>query len=87
MTLGVEENVIEKAKPPHLHARTEYDNISPKDLTVIKEWLLKEGAALHKRARTFISNFDLDINPDKEKKGGSKVVVGTFSYTSRRSRC
>ena len=65
-------------------ARTEYDNISISDFPEIRKWLIKEGAAFHNKARGYLSQFDLDINPKPDHEGGARVTVGTFSYTEEK---
>ena len=79
LTQTVEENLSTSTKLPHLHARTEYDNLFVDDLPTIQEWLLREGSALHQRARAFLSQFDQDLNPHIRKKAGGKIALGTFS--------
>ena len=79
---GVEQNIFFKEKIPNHHVTTHFDNIAIESIPKIKEWLLKEGAMFHKRARDFIAQFDSDINPrfEKNKKVSSaKVTLGSFS--------
>ena len=77
---AVEENIFFPDDIPNLHARTEYDNIRQDALQEIKEWLYDEGSAFHKRARHFLSQYDLDIYPDRTyKEGRVKVTLGAFS--------
>lgn len=77
---GAEENIFEKNKIPNLHRRTEYDNIRPEGIEEIREELLKEGFAFHRKIRSILSKHDQDLNPKKGFKGkGVKVVLGTFS--------
>jgi len=81
MLLAVEQNVFGKEKVPHLHLKTEFDNIPPEQLPEIKRWVMDEGAAFHERARKYLGKRDLDVTPDSSKKeGGARVAVGTFSY-------
>ena len=79
LSLAVQENLEGSLETPHLHARTEYDNLFVKDIPEVRSWLLKEGTAFHERARTFLSKFDKDLNPSRKDPAGSRVVVGTFS--------
>lgn len=79
---AVDENTFLYEEAPHLHAKTVYDNISPEDLPKIKQWLLRQGADFHRKARTFLAQFDLDINPASGKRGGARVAVGTFTRLS-----
>lgn len=78
---AVEENIFYTPNPPNLHARTEYDNVSDKDLPQIRSWLYREGSAFHERARNFLSKFDRDLNPQPGKPGGARVVIGSFART------
>lgn len=75
---AVMENLMEAPSIPQLHARTEYDNVSVEALPRLREWLLKEGSAFHKRMREYISKHDLDIDSSIEGGGGARVSVGTF---------
>lgn len=77
---GVEENILEAHDLENLHLRTFYDNISPKDVTTIKRWLLAEGKAFHRRARAFISQFDRDESSCNPTSDAMQVSVGTFSF-------
>jgi len=77
---AVEENVYANHSVPNLHLKTEFDNISSAALPKIRQWMLNEGSLLHKRAREFLSQFDLDFNPKMETKtGGARVILGAFS--------
>lgn len=77
---AVEENIFAEPRVPNLHARTEYDNVNVQALPKVREWLYKEGSQFHKRARKFISQFDVDVHPTKGVKNkGGKVVLGSFS--------
>lgn len=78
LTQSVEENLLSGETLPQLHARTDYDNVFLEDLPTIREWLLREGALLHQRARAFISQFDQDLNPHIRKQSGARVALGTF---------
>ncbi len=78
---AVESNVFEDTKHPHLHARTEYDNIAPDKLPEIRKWLLEFGRKLHAEVRRYLSRFDMDINPAlRSNKPGARVKLGTFSH-------
>ncbi len=81
---GGTENTLEDTYPPHLHARTEYNNIYPPALPEIKEWFLREGHHFHRKAREFLSRFDLDVVPRPQFKGrGTRAVVTAFSYIEK----
>lgn len=78
---AVHENVVEDFKTPHLHAKTEYDNISTEHLSKIRLWLIQAGQRFHREAREFLGQLDRDTNP-KLKPGNSRnrVSLGTFSF-------
>ena len=79
---AVEENLLAQKDFSNLHIRTEYDNISVKELKTIRKWFIDEGKAFHRKARDFLSKFDRDINPDsKDNSAGTRVVLGSFSWT------
>ena len=77
---AVSENILDQKEIPNLHRRTMYDNIDPDKVDQVKKWIMLEGLKLHKKAREYISKYDLDINPkDNFKEKGAKIVLGTFS--------
>lgn len=80
---AVESNLFGEDSVPNLHLQTQYDRVSPRALKKIRQWLLKEGSAFHKRARTFLSQFDSDLNPKIERPAQpAKVVLCSFSLTT-----
>ena len=76
---AVEENCYEAPQVPNLHCRTEYDNIAKDSVPEIRRWLLNEGSKFHKRVRSYLSNFDKDINPELPGESGARIVIGSFS--------
>lgn len=77
---GVSENILTTPDIPNLHIKTHYDNIEVKSLPNIREWLLEKGASFHDEVRRYLSKLDKDTNPKlKNKIGGARVAVGTFS--------
>ncbi len=77
------ENISTPKPVLNLHIRTEYDNVLVDKIPKIREWILKEGRAFHKKMRDYISTYDRDINPGGGKgDGGARVTVGAFSVTS-----
>lgn len=81
---SVEENVFLDPEIPHLHIKTEYNNIPTGALKDIRRWLIREGSAFHQRARNYISRFDRDINNAMTaKKGRLRVAIGTFSRVEK----
>ena len=82
LSSAVEENILLKPDPPHMHVKTEYDSIHPDAVDKIRDWIYREGSALHQKARNYISQFDQDINPRKkgDEEEYARVVLGSFSY-------
>lgn len=79
---GVIENIevlSEGGEPNNLHASTVYDNLDQSSLERIQKWLFSQCFNLHRRAEKFISKHDLDLNPDKNKQGGGKIFLGSFT--------
>lgn len=75
-------NIFHASEPEHLHARTEYDNISPSALANARKWLMHEGLKLHAAVRKYLSEYDCDINPNiKRNQKGARVVFSTYSFT------
>jgi len=66
-------------QPNNVHASTVYDNLDKSALDRIKKWLFVECNRLHQKAEKFISQSDLDINPDPSKEGGGKIILGSFT--------
>ncbi len=83
---STEENILAPQHITNLHIHTEFDNIVPRNLTTIRQWLIEEGKDFHSRARAFIAQFDKDLNPDlTTAQGGGKVCLSAFSVTEARS--
>ena len=79
---AVEQNVHETAESPNLHATTEFDNVREDALPQIRKWLLTEGSKFQDRVRTYLSQYDVDINPRAARtRAGAKVVLSCFSFT------
>ncbi|HQH28601.1 MAG TPA: DUF6502 family protein [Oligoflexia bacterium] len=84
MATAIEENCAALHDIQNLHLRTEYDNIAAEALPVVRKWFLHEGSELHRRARTFLSQYDRDINPDVQSaENGVRVVLSAFSLTEK----
>ncbi len=77
---AVDQNIFGNLEKPNLHGRTEFDKIRPDAIPYIREWLLTEGSAFHKRISQFLAQFDTDFHPgDDGVRGGATVSLGTFS--------
>lgn len=78
----VEGNLLgETPEHKNLHLRTYYDRIPVRNTVEIRDWITREGSALHQKARNYLSRFDLDLNPRRSADGPiTTVTLGTFSY-------
>lgn len=77
---AVEENLLKSGKSPHLHISTIFDRISAEDEKEIREWLTREGSALHQKARNYLAKFDRDIHPELAAKGEEiRVFLNCFT--------
>jgi hypothetical protein len=84
---SVTENVTGDAEIRNLHAATSYDRIRADALPEIKAWLLREGHKFHEQVRSYIAQFDQDINPRLDWKGEVKTVwVATASHIRKTLR-
>lgn len=80
---GVEPNVFGDGSDENLHIKTQYDRIALDAVPKIREWIAREGSALHQKARNFISQYDLDINPGlRSADKHCRVALGSFSFIS-----
>lgn len=77
----VQYNIFEGQTKPQHHLRTTYDKIRPEGVDHLRAWFLREGHALHLRAREEISKFDQDVNPKSDFKGPT-VKVGFSSFAT-----
>lgn len=80
---AVHDNIEFGHEPRNPHYRTEYDNLSKKELPQIKQWLKSEVDKFHARVRGYLSKHDLDIHPRENEEGGGRVVVSTLGYVER----
>lgn len=84
LIVAVEQNILKQQVISNLHLHTAFDNVFQKDIPKIRRWLLNEGKKFHKRARTYISRYDKDINPAAEEElAGAGVVLSAFSITTQ----
>lgn len=82
MFAAVEENLRGVIETPHLHLRTEFDNVTLDAIPRIREWILDRGTTFHEEVREYVAKFDKDANPRLHKKeGGGRVVVSAYGFT------
>lgn len=78
---AVIENIEHEAEgkdPVNFHAYTYFDNVSAEDLTHLRKWLSKQGSRFHQRVERYLSKYDLDVTPNKDKRGGHRIAMGSF---------
>jgi hypothetical protein len=81
---AISENLLEPERPENLHLKTEYTRIDGKAVNSIREWLLKEGSAFHRRVRSHLAKYDLDVNPTDNVEKIARIAVATFSFTEEK---
>jgi hypothetical protein len=84
LTAAIEANLVKKHPEQSLHLRTSFDNIDPRDLPVIRSWILQKGAEFQSLVRDYLSGFDRDTSDestkDESSDGRARVTVTAFSY-------
>lgn len=68
--------------PPNYQSSSTFDNIDADDIAAAREIINSEMSAFQDRLESALSPFDLDANPDPNKKGGKRLVVGLYSKTT-----
>lgn len=79
---SVEENAFYfgDGHAPNHHLKTEYSDVPDSALPLVRDWLWREGSALHERARNFLSRYDRDSGTgDATGPGRNRVAIGSFS--------
>lgn len=80
LLLAVEDNLFRDLSIPHLHIKTQYDDVVLCAVPELRQWCLEEGAEFHARIRKKLAKYDKDLNPKlKNEEGGAVVAIGTFS--------
>ena len=76
MIESVGENIeLPEEERPNFHATTCFTNVAQEDLPEIQAWFLKQGSAFHRMVEGYLARFDLDLQPDSSKQGGSGVLL------------
>lgn len=79
----VEGNILGREGEENLHLKTHYDRIPASSVPEIREWLTREGSALHQKARNYLSKFDLDLNPElPTTEPVVRAALGTFALVT-----
>jgi hypothetical protein len=88
---SVESNLFSLTGAVNLHARTEFDNIHPEAIPVIRRFLFREGRRLHSKVRKLLAKHDQDLHPRRDSSGiralGVRVKLGTFGLIDEEHRC
>lgn len=87
LSAAVDENVAGRANVPHLHLRTDYDNIDPRDVPKIRAFLLAEGSKFQYKVSQFLSRYDRDVQGKQGRATsgkGVRVACGAFSFVDER---
>jgi len=80
LMVAVDQNATGNLDVPNLQARTEFDRVAVSAVPKVREWLMREGSALHQKARNFLAKHDLDINRKLDPEQRTvRVALGTFS--------
>lgn len=78
---AVEANVFDDTELQNLHLKTEFNNIDPKALPEIRQWLLTQGSDFHKRVEQYLASFDRDIHQTRRQvQNPARVSFGSFSF-------
>jgi hypothetical protein len=67
---------------PNYQSSSTFDNIDENDIPAARLIINSEMSAFQDRLESALSPFDLDANPDANKKGGRRLVVGLYSRTT-----
>ena len=78
LLLAVDENLFAQLPDKNLHVRTASSFVAAADAAEIREWLLKEGGAFHRRIRDYLAEHDVELNPKPGKQERAEVLVSTF---------
>ncbi len=81
---AVMDNLESEHEMPNFHAYTYFDNLPKEDISKIQRWLLRQSSQFHQRVERYLSQFDLDINPNPKKTGGQKIAMGSFTRLKKK---
>jgi hypothetical protein len=80
LVVAAEENHLSSQEVTNLHLTTYYDRVPIRYEEKIRKWFIREGSLLHRKARSFLSKFDRDLNPDLAPDSDYlRVSLGSFS--------
>lgn len=73
---AAEDNLSGDPKRSHLHLTTHFDNVDPKDVSVVKGWIINQGFQFHDKVRKYLARFDRDSKPGAKFQPKSKRISG-----------
>jgi hypothetical protein len=81
---AIDFNITSPDEYKNLHIRTEFDNIAPESIPMIREWIREQGRAFHRKTREFLSQYDIDVSPNlsSSSAGKGRVVLTAFSLST-----
>lgn len=84
LIISIENNLKNSDATPELHIKTEYDSIPAHRTAELREWILDEGSAFHRRVREKLAKFDQDVTPpDRRTDDVVRVAVGSFGRIAK----
>jgi len=83
---AVESNILQKDPEPSLHLRTSFDNIDPKDLGEIRQWVHRKGVEFHAAMREHLSQYDRDLTDNGERSDKHYALDGAQDAPEERAQ-
>jgi len=82
LMMAVLSNVsCEEDSLPNIHVKVQFDNLDKSDIAKVRNWFNLKCFQWHQQTEKFLSKLDLDITPNRKKRGGERVVLGIFTRT------
>jgi hypothetical protein len=80
---AAEENVQSVGPRPNHHTTTIFDNIPEEYGAELRAWINQEAAALHRRVREYVSQYDRDLHERPLKDSGKGTIRFAFGSFGR----
>jgi hypothetical protein len=85
LTASVAENLSAPAQSRNVHFRTEFDNLYLDAVPELRDWIIAEAQAFHRRVRERLSVDDKDLSPrGTAVPAGGSITLGTFGLIAER---
>ena len=78
----VEENIAADNEPLNLHGTTFYLNVQSKHVQKIRDWMIDQGSAFHKKIRKQLEQYDSADRSKDDSAPTSQIYLTTFSHVS-----